>query len=778
MGIGDVLADLSAMGGNALTRMYDDGNLASHGDAAAGDGVYSLRSMVPVGNPGGQQDLLVHANDAGNVLATTAVATITVAAIVSPLVEATDPAGDDHGPNQPGTLRKFITYPTNIAFVPGAFDLLGLTVFETVANVGGVQEEMIAFQVKIGDFPNPDDPGTANWNPLYADLNIEKIDILIDSGPGGATKSLPWRQAAFEPWDAWDYAIIMDGWYKALIPSLGQNTVESWRSNALRADRDIILVGDPDMDTITALVSKSALGDPTAEDIKSWDMVVCMSSHDFGGEEVLGGIRWVNEGRSEWNFGGGQNGDRDSNIVDLLMVPGTGHNPGLSQEEILDYESPAALARLDAGEPPVAIEMSQFEDTGPPVIDTGGQGSAVTKVAPLADAPVALTMGITDDFRVERAEFRYRSTSFAGDGWQVTQPMGFLGRDRWVIDILPSFLAESLLVSPIDSTRYLEFEVWAVDPLGKTTTSPVTTLEISPSASCRPQDGTLDRENFGLLQVDGSALLVPDDLRGWLINEHITEAWTGDAVSADTMGNAVELQWDVCNVADAIKQAPSVPPGTPVGVFREVFIATADTLGGYIDYHGDLARPYSLSLHFPEVWVPAAADKNTVALYEYNAASDRWILVGGNVSLTGNNVTAAVLRAGIYGLFRTEAVKFDPQEVMSGVVVSPNPFSPNGDGLYDDAAISFYLTQEATVTVEVYNIYGDQKNILTQNFSYSGTDLNDTAPHRVPGLVWNGTDFKGEVVPYGIYVLRIIATYNQAGGTRTIRSNHSVAVIK
>ena len=53
---------------------------------------------------------------------------------------------------------------------------------------------MIAFQVALGDFPDPADPGTADWNPLYGDLNIEKIDILIDSAPGGATASLPNRR--------------------------------------------------------------------------------------------------------------------------------------------------------------------------------------------------------------------------------------------------------------------------------------------------------------------------------------------------------------------------------------------------------------------------------------------------------------------------------------------------------------------------------------------------------------------------------------------------------
>ena len=775
-GIGDVLADLSAMGAGALTRMYDDGQSA-HGDVEAGDGIYSLQTMIPLGNPGGQQELVIMAYDGGNVWPTRESLVVEVTAIVEPLVEAEDAIGDDHGPNQQGVVRKYYTYPTNIAFVPGGFDIEKLTVFETVYSVGGEQVDMIAFQVKIGDFPDPADPGTADWSPQYADMNIEKIDILIDSAPGGATASLPNRGAAFQPWDAWDYAIIMDGWYKALIPSLGTNTTDAWRENALRTDKDIVLLGDPAQDTVTALVSKAALGDPTPEAIRSWDMVVCMSSHDFGGEEVLGGIRWVNEARSEWNFGGGDGSDRDSNLMDLLMVPGTGHSPGLTQEEILDYESEQAVTRLDAGLTPVAIEMSQFEDTGPPVIDTGGKGSVVTKVAPLADAPLAMAISITDDYRVEEAEFRYRSTAYEGEGWQQVEPMGFLGNDLWVVDILPEFLA-GLTQSPIDSTSYLEFEVWASDPLGKTTTSPVTTLEVSPATECRPQDSTLVGEEISLLQVDGSALEVGLGLRNWLVANHIGEAWTGGAASPDTMGAAVELQWDLCNVDPEVRSAPTVPPARAVGVFRKIYLATADTLGGYIDHVDKLPGTMELALHYPQSWIPSGARENSLALYEYNEVSDRWVLVGGNVSLTGNNVTATINSTGTYGLFASGDVGFDENEVLSGTVISPNPFSPNGDGLYDETNISFYLTREATVTVEVYNINGDRKRVLTQTFSYVGEDLNDTAPHRVPGLVWDGRDFAGDTVPYGIYVLRIIATYNQAGGTRTIRSNHSVAVIK
>ena len=781
-GIGDVLADLSAMGGGKLAHLRDDGN-ATHGDAVAGDGVYGLMAMVPIGNPGGSQDLIISAYDGGNVWPALQTVTIDVIPNVEPLIAVADSVGDDHGPNQPGVARKYITYPSNIVFPPGSFDLTGLTVFETVAVVGGEQVEMVAFQVTIGDLPDPKDPGRADWNPLYADLNVEKIDILIDSKPGGATASLPNRIAGFQPWDAWDYAVIIDGWYKAIIPSEGANTVDTWRENALRADKDIILLGDPDLDTVTALVSREALGNPTADDIRSWDIAVCMSSHDFGGEEVLGGIRWVNEFRSEWNFGGGRDGNRDSNLIDLLLVPGTGHSPGLPQESILDYETPDALARLERGDTPVAIEMSQFEDTGPPVIDTGGGGSVVTKVAPLEDAPLALTVRITDDNRVAEARFRYRSTGYTGGGWQHEAPMSFIGSDLWVVDILPSFL-DSLVVSPIDSTRYLEFEVWAQDvPSGvpavaKESTSPVTTLEISPAAPCLPKDTDLARETVALLEVDGSAVVMDAALRDWLVRNHVETAWTGEAASADTMGPHVDLQWDTCNVPTLIKTAPTVPAGRPVGVFRQFFLATSDSLGGYVDLTGPLPRTMELSLHYPEAWLPAGLNRSQLAMYKYEPQADRWVLAGGRVNLTGNKVSTAVTSVGTYGLFATEAISQDPNEVISGIFISPNPFSPNGDGLYDECSISFSLNQEVTVTVEIFNIDGTRKNVLAQTFSYAGQEQGD-APQRVSGLVWDGRDFSGDVVPYGIYVLRIEASYNLADGTRRVfRENFSVAVIK
>ncbi len=244
------------------------------------------------------------------------------------------------------------------------------------------------------------------------------------------------------------------------------------------------------------------------------------------------------------------------------------------------------------------------------------------------------------------------------------------------------------------------------------------------------------------------------------------------------MGAHVALRWTLSQAPVAARSAPTVPEGRPLGIFRTVALATTDTLGGLLPYGAEWPGTAELSLHYPQTWLPAGASEQRLAIYSYNPATDRWVLVGGNVTATGNNVKATVAAGGVYGLFLTDAVAAAGGEVLSGITISPNPFSPNGDGLYDTTNISFYLSREATVTVEIYDISGTRRALLTETFPFAGTDLDDTTPHRVPGLIWDGRMGNGEYAPYGVYILRVIATYNQAGGTRTVRSNHSLAVIR
>ena len=778
-GIGDVVVDLSPMAGAALTRMYDDG-LPTHGDTQAGDGLWSMRATVPLGAPGGMKSLTVSAYDGDNVIATSATAMVFIAAHIDVLVHAEDPIGDDHGPNQEGVEGKYYTYPTNSVFVSNGFDIESLDVYETVAVVNGLPVDMIAFAVKIGDFPDPADPTTADWGAFYGDMNIQKIDILLDTGPGGSTRSLPNRLVDVEPWNAWDYAVIMDGWYKALVPSFGQNTVESWRENALKTDGDIQIVGNFETDVITALVSKEALGNPSSEDIAGWGMAVLMSSHDFGGEEVLGGIRWVNESLSEWNFGGGHYTDRDPNIMDLLLVPGAGREHGRPQQEILDFETERAVARLERGETPCALEMSRQIDTGPPVIRIVRNRGEVVQRLPLRDAPIAFSLIIEDDTGVQESVFRYRDAAAAASGWAFEDTMGYAGNNLWTVDLPQQWVDSALIASPIDGARYVEFEIEArdfgtdVDP-PKVTISPVVTLQLDPAVDRLWIQGTMAAGEISLRHVDGSVLTISDRLRSELLAA--AAELHPDGISADSLATVASLGWEIAQPAAEVRSAPSVPAGTAVDAFRSIALDIGDA-GWTTVLDGRLPRTFDLTLHYLDSAVPAGRDEQKIGLFEYHDTNQRWVLVGGNVNAGANQVTASVNHEGTYGLFWTEALDYDPGEVISGIEVSPNPFSPNGDGLYDEAFIGFFLSQEATVTVEVFNIDGKLKRRLLQTFPFGGDATGGAAPQRSSGLIWDGTDSNGDYVPYGIYILRLIVTYNQAGGQRTIRSNHPVAVIR
>jgi len=65
-----VLADLTAIGGSATQQFYDDG---THGDAVAGDNVFSFRATISSGTPSGAKTIAVAISDAQSRTATTTI---------------------------------------------------------------------------------------------------------------------------------------------------------------------------------------------------------------------------------------------------------------------------------------------------------------------------------------------------------------------------------------------------------------------------------------------------------------------------------------------------------------------------------------------------------------------------------------------------------------------------------------------------------------------------------------------------------------------------------
>ena len=344
---------------------------------------------------------------------------------------------------------------------------------DTVPALGAEEDAILtaagtALEAGADDVRDEDD----QWMVVCDPTSFVEVKEALE-----ATEGLPNRQNDFARWDAWDYAIVMEGWYKAVISSNNQNTPQAWAENAKKSDRDIILTSDYVQNTMTAIVSKEALGNPSEQDILNWDIIVVMTSHDgHSDDNNFGDTRWVNASVSEWQFGGGQDSDRDPNIIDVATSPGLGRKPGRSQSEMLDYKSPEAVARLENGLTACVLEATAFEDQGPPVITV--EGLEDETIPFLANAPLYFPTIISDDDEVKEATLYWRADSVLAERWMGEVAMGYSGEDVWSVDLPVDEITSEVPMAPEDSTRNIEFMIEASDPSGNVSTTPIYTMEI------------------------------------------------------------------------------------------------------------------------------------------------------------------------------------------------------------------------------------------------------------------------------------------------------------
>ena len=93
-------------------------------------------------------------------------------------------------------------------------------------------------------------------------------------------------------------------------------------------------------------------------------------------------------------------------------------------------------------------------------------------------------------------------------------------------------------------------------------------------------------------------------------------------------------------------------------------------------------------------------------------------------------------------------VPLERQAVVHRVGVTPNPFTPNGDGVNDQATISYdllHLIEDVPVSLKVYDLGGNEVRELLANSKQSGRYL----------VNWNGRNAQGAQLPPGLYILQV-----------------------
>ena len=101
----------------------------------------------------------------------------------------------------------------------------------------------------------------------------------------------------------------------------------------------------------------------------------------------------------------------------------------------------------------------------------------------------------------------------------------------------------------------------------------------------------------------------------------------------------------------------------------------------------------------------------------------------------------------------SESLVFSPQ-------ISPNPFTPNGDGVNEAANISYKLlrlTSAVPVSLEIYDLSGRLVRRV-----YEGEDPAGEYNHA-----WDGRDDSDELVPPGLYLYRLVVDVQSGKETNT-----------
>ena len=97
---------------------------------------------------------------------------------------------------------------------------------------------------------------------------------------------------------------------------------------------------------------------------------------------------------------------------------------------------------------------------------------------------------------------------------------------------------------------------------------------------------------------------------------------------------------------------------------------------------------------------------------------------------------------------RTIVLALEGNKILDNIVVDPEIITPNGDGINDETSISFSVLRvgsPTTVQVQIYDLSG---NIVREL-------LNDSLPSGRYTVTWAGVDKSGDLVPLGIYIIRI-----------------------
>jgi carbohydrate-binding DOMON domain-containing protein len=227
---------------------------------------------------------------------------LALAANASQAVTFDDPKGDDKGPGN-------YTYPTDSVYKPGSFDLTKLSVKKN--------GDQVEFAADVNS--SLEDP----WG-MGNGFSVQMIFIFVKNNAGGHTEGLSGLNVQFAPGSEWNKVVILSPQKKARVVGEAQT-----KAPKLIADIVVPNTTRGSNRTIKGSVPLSELGGDG--NVDAWAYQVIMQSNEGfpAATDLL--TRKANEYEGQHRFGGGNDGDCDPHVMDVL------DGPDAKQADMLAY---------------------------------------------------------------------------------------------------------------------------------------------------------------------------------------------------------------------------------------------------------------------------------------------------------------------------------------------------------------------------------------------------------------------------------------------------------
>jgi carbohydrate-binding DOMON domain-containing protein len=227
---------------------------------------------------------------------------LALTANASQAVTFDDPKGDDKGPGN-------YTYPTDPVYKPGSFDLLKFKAEKAGDQVNFVDDVAASLE----------DP----WG-MGTGFAVQNVFIFIKNATGGHADGIPGLNVQFAPGHEWNKVVILSPQRQARV--LGE---AKQKAASMAADILVPTLTKGTGRTIRGSIPLAALGGDG--NVDAWGYQVVMQSNEGfpAATDLL--TRKVNEYEGQHRFGGGNDGECDPHVMDIL------EGPGATQKDQLAY---------------------------------------------------------------------------------------------------------------------------------------------------------------------------------------------------------------------------------------------------------------------------------------------------------------------------------------------------------------------------------------------------------------------------------------------------------